>query len=115
MGLITHNRIYVCIGASPYPVIVDLVIIGSRGIIILFIKGCLNPSCPICAVAVAALYRRKPLGVGRWRPLLAGSPRAATPCRVPSRSRPPPYGYGLAKPGCPSFSLPSLREHNKNA
>ncbi|RRT44403.1 hypothetical protein B296_00022778 [Ensete ventricosum] len=31
MGLITHNRIYVCIGASPCPVIVDLVIIGSVG------------------------------------------------------------------------------------
>ncbi|RWV90282.1 hypothetical protein BHE74_00053445 [Ensete ventricosum] len=31
MGLITHNRIYVCISASPCPVIVDLVIIGSIG------------------------------------------------------------------------------------
>ncbi|RRT33044.1 hypothetical protein B296_00043810 [Ensete ventricosum] len=31
MGLITHNRIYVCISASPCPVIVDLVIIGSVG------------------------------------------------------------------------------------
>ncbi|RRT36051.1 hypothetical protein B296_00046316 [Ensete ventricosum] len=29
MGLITHNRIYVCIDASPCPVIVDLVIIGG--------------------------------------------------------------------------------------
>ncbi|RWW16948.1 hypothetical protein GW17_00019142 [Ensete ventricosum] len=29
MGLITHNRIYVCIDASPCPVIVDLVIIDS--------------------------------------------------------------------------------------
>ncbi|RZS12352.1 hypothetical protein BHM03_00043790 [Ensete ventricosum] len=29
MGLITHNRIYVCIGVSPCPVIVDLVIIGG--------------------------------------------------------------------------------------
>ncbi|RWV80247.1 hypothetical protein GW17_00058512 [Ensete ventricosum] len=28
MGLITYNRIYVCIDASPCPVIVDLVIIG---------------------------------------------------------------------------------------
>ncbi|RRT46530.1 hypothetical protein B296_00021237 [Ensete ventricosum] len=27
MGLITHNRIYVCIDTSPYPVIADLVII----------------------------------------------------------------------------------------
>ncbi|RWW09986.1 hypothetical protein GW17_00026497 [Ensete ventricosum] len=32
MGLITHNRIYVCIDASPCPVIVDLVIIGSIGL-----------------------------------------------------------------------------------
>ncbi|RWV99397.1 hypothetical protein GW17_00037688 [Ensete ventricosum] len=31
MSLITHNRIYVCIGASPCPVIVDLVIINSVG------------------------------------------------------------------------------------
>ncbi|RRT50928.1 hypothetical protein B296_00000487 [Ensete ventricosum] len=29
MGLITNNMIYVCIGASPCPVIVDLVIIGD--------------------------------------------------------------------------------------
>ncbi|RWW00731.1 hypothetical protein GW17_00036282 [Ensete ventricosum] len=29
LGLITHNRIYMCIGVSPCPVIVDLVIIGS--------------------------------------------------------------------------------------
>ncbi|RRT74384.1 hypothetical protein B296_00028124 [Ensete ventricosum] len=32
MGLITHNRIYVCIGASPCPVIVHLVIISSISI-----------------------------------------------------------------------------------
>ncbi|RWV96503.1 hypothetical protein GW17_00040778 [Ensete ventricosum] len=31
MSLITRNRIYVCIGASPCLVIVDLVIIGSVG------------------------------------------------------------------------------------
>ncbi|RWW08414.1 hypothetical protein GW17_00028153 [Ensete ventricosum] len=33
MGLITHNRIYVCIGASPCLVIVHLVIISSIGIL----------------------------------------------------------------------------------
>ncbi|RZR93539.1 hypothetical protein BHM03_00022048 [Ensete ventricosum] len=32
MGLITHSTIYVCIDASPCPVIVDLVIIGSVGL-----------------------------------------------------------------------------------
>ncbi|RWW05713.1 hypothetical protein GW17_00030996 [Ensete ventricosum] len=32
LGLITHNRIYVCIGVSPCLVIVDLVIIGFVGL-----------------------------------------------------------------------------------
>ncbi|RRT36581.1 hypothetical protein B296_00050287 [Ensete ventricosum] len=31
MSLITYSKIYVCIGASPCPVIVDLVIIGNVG------------------------------------------------------------------------------------
>ncbi|RRT31457.1 hypothetical protein B296_00040042 [Ensete ventricosum] len=39
MGLITHNRIYVCIGASPCLMIVDLVIVSSVG-------SCPSPPSP---------------------------------------------------------------------
>ncbi|RWV83824.1 hypothetical protein GW17_00054522 [Ensete ventricosum] len=64
MGLITHNRIYVCISASPCLVIVDLVIIGSIGsshhhAIILFLKGCPSPLASLCATVVAAARRRR--------------------------------------------------------
>ncbi|RWW37054.1 hypothetical protein BHE74_00057875 [Ensete ventricosum] len=45
MGLITHNRIYVCIGASPCPVIVDLVIIDALAL--------LHPHCAATVVATA--------------------------------------------------------------
>ncbi|RWW14587.1 hypothetical protein BHE74_00033394 [Ensete ventricosum] len=82
MGLITHSTIYVCIDASPCPVIVDLVIIGSVGLShhhalkslataswVPLSPPCshrLSP-CPLCATAVAAptqattaLARRQP-------------------------------------------------------
>ncbi|RZR79587.1 hypothetical protein BHM03_00005321 [Ensete ventricosum] len=77
MGLITHNRIYVCIGASPCPVIVDLVIIGFRRIVtspcIVISRHCIvGPAvtstlplrlfipllAPICVDAVVAALRR---------------------------------------------------------
>ncbi|RWV93825.1 hypothetical protein GW17_00043688 [Ensete ventricosum] len=83
MGLITHNMIYVCIDASPCPVIVDLVIIGSVGsshhhMIILFPKGCPNPSFPLCTVvAVAATAPAKAVAaLAYWQSPYQG---AATP------------------------------------
>ncbi|RWV86289.1 hypothetical protein GW17_00051831 [Ensete ventricosum] len=68
-GLITHNMIDVCIGTSPYLVIVDLVIIGSIGSshhhVLLF------PLCDVVA-AIAAPARATgvvPLPAGRGRAL----------------------------------------------
>ncbi|RZR86267.1 hypothetical protein BHM03_00013437 [Ensete ventricosum] len=64
MGLITHNRIYVCIGASPCPVIVDLVINGSVGSSHLY-ASCLRAAAPSGRVGTAYArrchpYRRQP-------------------------------------------------------
>ncbi|RWW25187.1 hypothetical protein GW17_00010475 [Ensete ventricosum] len=68
MGLITHNRIYVCIGASPFPVIVDLVIIGSVELSYHY-ASCLSPLSPSASSSTSL-----PLPLRRrWLPLLVGS------------------------------------------
>ncbi|RWW08688.1 hypothetical protein GW17_00027857 [Ensete ventricosum] len=82
MGLITHNRIYVCIDASPCPVIVDLVIIGSS----FSPKDALSPLSPLAPPSLPLpLYRRRlPLPTGNrpcWR---HGWPRAIAPYRGPT-------------------------------
>ncbi|RZR72327.1 hypothetical protein BHM03_00012455 [Ensete ventricosum] len=60
MGLFTHNRIYVCVGVSPCPVIVDLVIIDALAL--------LHPHCAIAVAApvqaTATLCGRQPPGQG---------------------------------------------------
>ncbi|RWW32166.1 hypothetical protein GW17_00003175 [Ensete ventricosum] len=78
MGLITHNRIYACIGTSPCPVIVDLVIIGfvrSSHHHAIISKGCPNPCFPSTPLPPLLPLRR-------WRlPLPVGN--------RPAKGRPP--------------------------
>ncbi|RWW10112.1 hypothetical protein GW17_00026361 [Ensete ventricosum] len=135
MGLITHNRIYVCIGVSPCLVIVDLVIIGSVGSshyhasIILFSKGCPSPLlvalCAIVVVAVAPAQAAAPLAstprvaapcglamggsplrAGHWQPPLAHAILQPAPLRTPRCGRLPPLQAGHS-PLCPQ--VPPLR------
>ncbi|RWV86570.1 hypothetical protein GW17_00051529 [Ensete ventricosum] len=95
MGLITHNRIYVYIDASPCPVIVDLVIIGFVGTVP---EG--GPSMVAAPASAAYARRRRPCkcqpcpwvatptgnSPGRgWLPLAGG----------PGRSQPPLQGTWL--------------------
>ncbi|RWV82062.1 hypothetical protein GW17_00056468 [Ensete ventricosum] len=95
MGLITHNRIYVCISACPCSVIVDLVIIGSVESSSYLLGNlsegdgpCDRCHCPYWrqpwpwAVAPCGLA----VGVARFRLAassvpLAGWPLAVAPCR----------------------------------
>ncbi|RWV84709.1 hypothetical protein GW17_00053556 [Ensete ventricosum] len=94
MGLITHNRIYVCIGASPYPVIIDLVIIGSAATL-------------AAGVAGPAVGR-----VGRERQPLAGTLQTIAPASVVLQAAMPAGGcrpYGLAVFGRARGQLLPLR------
>ncbi|RWV81876.1 hypothetical protein GW17_00056667 [Ensete ventricosum] len=76
MGLITHNRIYVCIGASPCPVIVDLVIIDSVGLSHHYAAAALarwQPPCQGAATHAVALTSGNPLRAPCSRPPLRAS------------------------------------------
>ncbi|RWV84124.1 hypothetical protein BHE74_00035013 [Ensete ventricosum] len=80
MGLITHNRIYVCISTSLCPAIVDLVVISSVG------------SSPL-----RASYSRPPLRVQRCKRLC---PRVALlPASDALRATGLPCGLALAAAG----------------
>ncbi|RRT35872.1 hypothetical protein B296_00026062 [Ensete ventricosum] len=93
MCLITHNRIYVCIGASLCPVIVDLVIIDSMPYPSFTLTGppslCQGAATPatgaIAPTGGMAGRRRQPLA--SWPQ--SSCPRVATPCRGPGRGQPP--------------------------
>ncbi|RZS28368.1 hypothetical protein BHM03_00061954 [Ensete ventricosum] len=106
MGLITHNRFYVCIGAPPCPVIVDLVIIGSDALTPLSPSA---PPLPLCRGRLRLLTGSR-LAKG-WPPLrLAPLPLLATglvasgsPLRVPC-SR-PPLSVLCCKRLCPRETL----------
>ncbi|RWW02440.1 hypothetical protein GW17_00034469 [Ensete ventricosum] len=108
MGLITHNRIYVCIGASLCLVIVDLVIIGSDALSLPpstpppLLPLCKRWCCTLSAWVVAPSTGVATIGrhlVGRRRrlaralPLLAAAPasvslgRGATPCGLATGNR----------------------------
>ncbi|RRT53494.1 hypothetical protein B296_00024337 [Ensete ventricosum] len=98
MGLITYNRIYLCIGASPCPVIVDLVIIGSSDHRITMRRD-LPPwhHGSRCNLHAPATPLHPPLRAGRSRPL----PRVAAPYGLlPLRATAPLHG-GLAVASSP--------------
>ncbi|RWV86766.1 hypothetical protein GW17_00051298 [Ensete ventricosum] len=129
MGLITHNRIKLCISTSPCPVIVNLVIIGSAAALpgdasarkfpSYGRRTCSRPPlvgwprvaiCRPLAVAPAAWPRAAFVPCGRR--VAAGHPRATTPVVWPragaapllaglGRSRPPLCMGALAAVGRP--------------
>ncbi|RWW29182.1 hypothetical protein GW17_00006306 [Ensete ventricosum] len=102
MGLITHGRIYVCIGASSCPVIVDLVIIRSS----FSQKDALTPLAPYAPPPSLLPLRRRQLPIG-WPPLrsppspllAAGLATGGSPLRAPYNR--PPLWAPRCKRVCP--------------
>ncbi|RWW06060.1 hypothetical protein GW17_00030638 [Ensete ventricosum] len=95
MGLITHNRIYVCIGASLCPMIVDLVIIAGywrpplAGALWAASCGLATNGRPNCQ-RHARTRGWPPLSGGRQPPCKGALATTGRPCRVVGRGQPPP-------------------------